>query len=574
MDVAATPSPTADTRPQRVLVLGDDTRSFLAVVRGLARQGVEVHVVPSDVRSPALQSRFIRQVHRLPQWLGDGADWLDALEGLLKDLPVNLVIPCNETTLLPLQMNRERFSALACLALPNEEAFAVLFDKAATRNLAVQLEISVSRGRLLRSDDTAHALFAEFGRPIVVKPTGSYRMDSLHRREKVRICSSEGDLQPLLDGADRSTTLVEEFFEGTGLGVSICAQEGVVVQSFEHHRVYEDDGASYYRVSAACDPDRLRAVAAIAGHLRFSGIAMFEFKRNAGKWVLLEVNARPWGSMPLPLALGVNFPFLWFQCLVGAPAPAPPPADYRHGVYGRNLFPDIKAMLVEVRGRPDVAGKVVHTLRRLWDFRRGIVGTEVHDVYVADDPAPAQAELRQFLAEVGSRLVQSVPGHRWVCQLRAQSQVKGALSNGGTIIFVCSGNICRSPFAAHLLRQSGFAALEVQSAGTMPVSGRHSPEFAIIQARAHGVELAQHRSHMVTEAEIEAADLVVIFDQKNRSDLLSRYSNIEKKLLLLGHLIKRDRIIDPIHGDENVFKSNYSMIAQAVARLADCLPAR
>ena len=48
----------------------------------------------------------------------------------------------------------------------------------------------------------------------------------------------------------------------------------------------------------------------------YTGVAMFEFKRNdSGGWILLEVNARPWGSMPLPLSLGVDFPYRWYRLL-------------------------------------------------------------------------------------------------------------------------------------------------------------------------------------------------------------------------------------------------------------------
>ena len=50
----------------KVLVLGDDTRSFLATVRSLGRQGVAVHVAPANFRSPALLSRYIAAVPDQP----------------------------------------------------------------------------------------------------------------------------------------------------------------------------------------------------------------------------------------------------------------------------------------------------------------------------------------------------------------------------------------------------------------------------------------------------------------------------------------------------------------------------
>src|SRR5450756_568673 len=96
----------------KVLVIGDDTRSFLAIVRSLGRRGVEVHAAPTSYTSPALTSRYITRLHYLPHWMGDGHAWLEAVETLLARERFDLVIPCNETALLPLARHRDRLSAL------------------------------------------------------------------------------------------------------------------------------------------------------------------------------------------------------------------------------------------------------------------------------------------------------------------------------------------------------------------------------------------------------------------------------------------------------------------------------
>src|SRR5260370_3031051 len=90
----------------KALVLGDDTRSFLTTVRSLGRRGIAVHAAPANFRSPALRSRYLAAVHDLPPWMGDGTAWLRAMEALLRAERFDLVIPCNETTLLPLQRHR------------------------------------------------------------------------------------------------------------------------------------------------------------------------------------------------------------------------------------------------------------------------------------------------------------------------------------------------------------------------------------------------------------------------------------------------------------------------------------
>ena len=69
-----------------VLLFGDDTRSFLATVRSLGRQGVPVHVAPYSLSAPALRSRYIRKVHRIPYYLGDGAAWTAAVRDVVREL--------------------------------------------------------------------------------------------------------------------------------------------------------------------------------------------------------------------------------------------------------------------------------------------------------------------------------------------------------------------------------------------------------------------------------------------------------------------------------------------------------
>jgi hypothetical protein len=185
----------------KALVVGDDTRSFLATIRSLARQGVAAHAAPANFRSPALRSRYIAAIHDLPPWMGDGAAWLGAMETLLRAERFDLVIPCNETALLPLQRCRAHLAPLARLAIPDDHAIAVLFDKHATRELAQQVGVPVAPGRLARPDDTAAAVLAEFGTPVVAKPRRSYTLDSLGSRGKARVVRDAAALERVLGEA-------------------------------------------------------------------------------------------------------------------------------------------------------------------------------------------------------------------------------------------------------------------------------------------------------------------------------------------------------------------------------------
>ncbi|MDE2334924.1 MAG: ATP-grasp domain-containing protein [Rhodospirillales bacterium] len=557
----------------KVLVLGDDTRSFLACVRSLGRAGLTVHAGPANFRSPALASRYIAAVHDLPPWMDDGAAWLAAMRDLLAAQRFDLVIPCNETALLPLDRHRAELAPLARLAIPGEAAIEVLFDKVATRELAQRLGVPVAPGRTLRAEEDAAAAIAELGAPVLVKPRHSYTLERLAVRGKVQLAEDAAQLAHAMAGADPAATLLEGFVAGRGLGVSVLASGGRVLQAFEHHRVHEHSGSSYYRVSAPLSPDLLAACEAITAALDYTGLAMFEFRRDAaGRWVLLEVNARPWGSMPLPLALGIDFPFRWYRLLVAGEETRA--VAYRAGVHGRNLLPDLQSLRASLLRRelgPGAKARIAASwaaglLRPLW-------GREVHDVLVRDDPRPALAELAGAAREGAERLARHIPG---VPRRRARGLLRAAGRSEGRarIVFVCQGNICRSPFAAALLRSMLEPArtgndIEVRSAGMMPWPGRASSADAINTAAQRGIDLSAHRSAWLSPAEAQAATVLIVFDETNRAALLDRYPAGAARLLRLGDIAGIGAIADPWGRGTGAYETAYDNIERAVRALAE-----
>ncbi|HET9065894.1 MAG TPA: low molecular weight protein arginine phosphatase [Gemmatimonadales bacterium] len=81
------------------------------------------------------------------------------------------------------------------------------------------------------------------------------------------------------------------------------------------------------------------------------------------------------------------------------------------------------------------------------------------------------------------------------------------------VLFVCSGNTCRSPLAAALLRAHVGAvpdrALTVSSAGTSAWDGSPASEGAYLVALERGMDLGPHRARVLTTEVIRSADLVL-----------------------------------------------------------------
>ena len=561
-------------REGKALVMGDDTRGFLATVRSLGRQGIEVHAAPFDFRAPALTSRYITAIHDVPPWMGNGEAWIDAMHKLLTTHSFDLVIPCDERNLLPLHHRLADFKGLARFAIPNSRAIDVLFDKHETRELAAAVGVPIATGRLARPGETASDILAELGTPIVVKPRRSYTIEGLAKRGRVHVTRDETHLTQLLQEAEADSLLLEACFEGEGLGLSVLAHEGRLLQAFEHRRVHERSGSSFYRVSAAPTPDLVQACASIAAAIAFTGVAMFEFKRNAsGAWIMLEVNARPWGSLPLPVALGVDFPYRWYRLVVDGMET--PPVPYQVGIFGRNLIPDLMAALADAELHETPLRKAGALAQRIAGARRLLINAERQDVFVRDDPAPARAELAAIFRGSVARVRRLAPGKQRAHSARAQAIVAdvAAKLDKPHILFACQGNICRSPYAAAVLRAIAGNAVTVTSAGMMPRPGRTVPDLFRAQATQAGIDLTEHRSTWLDRESATAASLIVLFDRVNQTAFADRYPHCAVPTILLGDLISVGEIQDPVDGDASIAAASYAQIRHGVEQLAVLLKA-
>jgi protein-tyrosine-phosphatase/predicted ATP-grasp superfamily ATP-dependent carboligase len=564
--------------PAKVLVIGDDTRSFLACVRSLGRQGLEVHVAPQALDLPALASRYIAKVHLLPYYLDGGAEWLEAMRKLLDQEQFDLVLPCEERSLLPLYRHRDEFPPATRLAIPDQGALEAFFDKYQTRSLARQCDVPVARAHLWQAGDGAAEVEQALSYPMVAKHRHSYSWPDLYVRTQVAMLHDRRELDDWLarHRPEGGKVYFEAVFTGKGLGVSVLCHEGEVLQAFEHHRAHELSGSSYYRKSMPLEPGRLEAVRRMVAAIRYTGLAMFEFKldERSGDWILLEVNARPWGSLPLPVAWGVDFPYRLYRLLCRGERTTA--VRYPSPRFNRNLIADLwqmKAGLGRLRDRPVVAA--AYAARWLGGFSRILLNRERHDAWVWDDPRPGVVEAAQFLRERwrGLRRDSQLPlNPAW-----SAGRAGGARPGRPHLLFLCQGNICRSSYAEHKARQL-FAELRidasVESAGMLPRNPRPAPPHAQEASAARGIDLSGHRSQHAHREVIERASWIVVFDEINYRACLQRYPEAASRLVYLAQFEGRPEptpIADPEGRTTAFFSTTYERIDRCLSGLAEQL---
>jgi protein-tyrosine-phosphatase/predicted ATP-grasp superfamily ATP-dependent carboligase len=502
--------------PERVLLLGDDLRAFLAIARSLGRRGVEVHAAPSDFSSPALKSRYLAALHRLPPHPLDPEAWEAALVRLIAAQDFRKVVPTSDSGLFMLRhhgaaLGRDR------IGIANAEALEIFSDKANTRALASQLGVAVAEGRVLGPDDEAAAIASELGLPLVLKPRASYAIGDVKTKRSAMIVRDTGQLEAQLASGTWLGCVAESFFPGIGVGVSVLARGGRILFAYQHRRLREssETGASTRRVSEAVDPALLAAVEPLAAAARLDGVAMFEFRvdRPRGRHILLEVNPRFWGSLPLAVAAGADFPALWWGLAVHGREPG---AAYAAGVDKSDLTGEFDRVVDRFEassglGRVRAGAAGFATALHLLVARQGA------DSWSADDPEPWRAERRELARRLRQALSKRMPGRARRHRIRFEDFARRVAERGRgralRLIVVGRENACRSAFAERLLRlRLAGLPVSIASAGHVPKRGDLPSPAAIAAAAEYGVELAGHRSDALKHEDLERADALILLD--------------------------------------------------------------
>lgn len=385
--------------------------SAISIIQSLGRAGYRVVVADADPRSPGFRSRFASSCRVLCDPAIDGPEFAKQLLALVEREGIDLVVPVTDAAILPLLEIRERLEASTRLALPGSDAFEALADKHRTFALARRLGIDVPETIRVESVAEAQAAADELGWPVVLKPVRSTRRPPVgtHReRLAVHAVTYANDERSLARRmrrfVGRTPVLVQRYCEGEGQGIALLLSRGRLVAAFQHRRLRElppTGGASTLRESMPLDPSLLEASRRLLSTLDWTGVAMVEWKVGERAW-LMEVNGRIWGSLPLAVASGVDFPARLAEVhLAEAPqrssGTAGTPSAYVTGLRARDLPRELVWVASTLLGRHRMKS-VPHPTRlaalaalvSLLDPRIRI------DTFAWDDPRPAIASIRRL----------------------------------------------------------------------------------------------------------------------------------------------------------------------------------
>lgn len=290
----------------RVLVTGAGGPAGVAVIRSLLQRG-DVTVFAADMDGWASGLYLVPAPQRRLLPPGRDPGFVTSVARFVAEDALDLVISTVDVELLALADRRDELVP-AVLAAPSADTLAVSLDKLA---LAERCAETGRAPRTVLAGPEALAVDWEF--PVFAKPrqgAGSRGIRRVDDRAALEALPTDAGL------------IVQDLLPGEEYSVDVIADaEGSVVAAVPRTRARVDSGVSIAGRTVR-DPELEETAAAVARAIGLVGVANVQLRRDrAGRAMLLEVNPRFPGALPLTIAAGVDIPSLVVDLFLGRPIP-------------------------------------------------------------------------------------------------------------------------------------------------------------------------------------------------------------------------------------------------------------
>lgn len=583
--------------------MGSEARKIVTIARSLKHAGVRSIVAAPSGQPLRTSSRAIAGSVQLE---GDANESAGQLVRLAISEHAAWVVPTSDTALQIVCAAYDELSTLCVVGAPPPRIVKRILDKSVTLAAAAKIGVPVPVSVTIERTADLDAAIAQLRFPVIAKP-GDKSRRTMHQF-KTRTFDSERDLRAAFAEQSRfgEGLLFQTYHRGEGVGIELLVSGGKAIAAFQHRRLSEHPPSGGVAVVAVSEPVHATLLdysMRLLHALEWEGVAMVEFRsdRTTGENVLMEVNGRFWGSLPLASAAGMDFPLYAWQLSQGI-TPMPP-ASYPAGMRVRwSAGSLLRAAYVLAPDREERISLGSAARQLLADYAPGTRSA----MWSWSDPVPAVQEVGRVLGRwtkdvvkvtlrvaLPDSLLETAKASRTLPAGRRGAYVKRKfLRRTGaeprtelphpirSVLFVCHGNIMRSAAAAEFLRDelrtAGVTGITVASAGTHARDGKPADPRAVEAARTLGASLQRHGASRITARHIADFDVIFVMDELNFVNVHTAFPKSLPKLRLLGGMntsgsYRPHEIPDPYLATNAEVSDTIAMIRRYVAALAQAL---
>lgn len=370
--------------PLRVIVTEDaPAYGVLACVRALRAGGYEPWVATTGPSSYAARSRVRGGTIAVPDPTDDSAAYAERLAGAAADVGAAAVLPGTDHALLALAGRDELFPNGVVVGSCSAEIVRRATDKSQLAGLGSEAGLPAPPSCIISVDDVSNGSLSY---PSVIKPLRTVSAAAGGRLISVGVRRIENsmELRGAIESMPGTRWLVQPYLAGDlEAAVGVAWRGQVVCAAYQvAERVYPQYcGVSAYARTIAAPPGLPRRIGRLIELLDWSGMFQVQMLNTAEGRYVIDVNLRPYGSLALAVAAGLNLPTIWTGLLLGRPVDA---SGYQVGVRYRSEERDAGALISAILGgrwRAAASG-----LRP----RRGTA----HAIFSIRDPIPMLNSLR------------------------------------------------------------------------------------------------------------------------------------------------------------------------------------
>jgi protein-tyrosine phosphatase len=145
------------------------------------------------------------------------------------------------------------------------------------------------------------------------------------------------------------------------------------------------------------------------------------------------------------------------------------------------------------------------------------------------------------------------------------------------LLFVCTGNTCRSPLAATIAQQvateRGLSDLTIESAGTSAAEGQPASDGAVLVGLEHQLDLTTHRARQLTPELVESADLILAMGPHHleRVEALGGAGKAHLVTTYSSRGAEGRAVSDPFGGDLAAYRATVEELLSEIRRVVDRL---